>query len=37
MPTARWIGFIVIWFALAALGTDLVRSSRATDGYAKSN
>ena len=31
MPTARWIGFIVIWFALAALATDLVRSSRAVD------
>ena len=31
MPTARWIGFIVIWFALAALGTDLIRSSRAID------
>ena len=31
MPTARWIGFIVIWFALAALGTDLLRSSRAVD------
>jgi chloramphenicol-sensitive protein RarD len=31
MPTARWIGFIVIWFALAALGTDLARSSRAVD------
>jgi chloramphenicol-sensitive protein RarD len=31
MPTARWIGFIVIWFALAALGTDLARSSRTVD------
>lgn len=31
MPTARWIGFVVIWMALAALGTDLVRSSRAID------
>jgi len=31
MPTARWVGFIVIWFALAALGTDLIRSSRAVD------
>jgi chloramphenicol-sensitive protein RarD len=31
MPAARWIGFIVIWFALVALGTDLVRSSRAVD------
>lgn len=31
MPTARWIGFVVIWMALAALGTDLVRSSRSID------
>jgi chloramphenicol-sensitive protein RarD len=31
MPTARWIGFFVIWLALATLGTDLVRSSRAID------
>ena len=31
MPTARWIGFIVIWLALATLGTDLMRSSRAID------
>ena len=31
MPTARWIGFVVIWFALAVLGTDLIRSSRAVD------
>jgi chloramphenicol-sensitive protein RarD len=31
MPTARWIGFIVIWMALVALGTDLVRSGRAID------
>jgi len=31
MPVARWIGFIVIWFALAALGTDLVKSSRTID------
>jgi chloramphenicol-sensitive protein RarD len=31
MPTARWIGFIVIWLALFALGTDLVRSSRTVD------
>lgn len=29
MPPARWVGFVVIWFALLALGTDLVRSSRA--------
>ena len=31
MPVARWIGFLVIWLALAALTTDLVRSSRAVD------
>jgi chloramphenicol-sensitive protein RarD len=28
MPAARWIGFVIIWFALIALGIDLVRSSR---------
>jgi chloramphenicol-sensitive protein RarD len=28
MPAARWIGFIIIWCALIALGVDLVRSSR---------
>jgi chloramphenicol-sensitive protein RarD len=27
MPAARWIGFVIIWGALVALGTDLVRSS----------
>jgi chloramphenicol-sensitive protein RarD len=31
MPSARWIGFIVIWCALVALATDLIRSSRAVD------
>jgi chloramphenicol-sensitive protein RarD len=31
MPAARWIGFIVIWCALVALATDLIRSSRAVD------
>jgi chloramphenicol-sensitive protein RarD len=31
MPTARWVGFIVIWLALFALGTDLVQSSRTVD------
>lgn len=31
MPAARWIGFLVIWLALAALATDLVRSSRTVD------
>ena len=28
MPTARWIGFVIIWGALAALATDLIRSSK---------
>jgi chloramphenicol-sensitive protein RarD len=31
MPTARWIGFVIIWCALIALTIDLVRSSRAVD------
>jgi chloramphenicol-sensitive protein RarD len=31
MPAARWIGFVVIWLALLALATDLVKSSRAVD------
>lgn len=31
MSSARWFGFFVIWLALFALGTDLVRSSRAID------
>ena len=31
MPTARWIGFVIIWCALVALTIDLVRSSRAVD------
>ena len=31
MPTARWIGFFVIWVALIALATDLVKSSRTVD------
>ena len=26
MPTGRWVGFFIIWIALIALGTDLVRS-----------
>lgn len=29
MPTARWIGFIIIWVALTTLAIDLVKSSRA--------
>jgi chloramphenicol-sensitive protein RarD len=28
MPTARWIGFVIIWGALVALGTDLVKSTK---------
>jgi chloramphenicol-sensitive protein RarD len=28
MPTARWIGFAIIWVALSTLAIDLVRSSR---------
>jgi chloramphenicol-sensitive protein RarD len=31
MPTARWIGFVIIWCALVTLAIDLVRSSRAVD------
>jgi chloramphenicol-sensitive protein RarD len=31
MPTARWIGFLIIWAALVALAIDLIRSSRAVD------
>lgn len=31
MPTARWVGFIIIWCALVALAIDLLRSSRAVD------
>ena len=31
MPTARWVGFIFIWFALIALAIDLLRSSRTVD------
>ena len=28
MPTARWIGFIIIWFALFALATDLIKQTK---------
>jgi len=28
MPTARWIGFLIIWAALVTLGIDLIKSSR---------
>jgi chloramphenicol-sensitive protein RarD len=31
MPTARWLGFMIIWFALTALAIDLVKSSRAVN------
>ncbi|MEI8285813.1 MAG: EamA family transporter RarD, partial [Actinomycetes bacterium] len=31
MPTARWIGFLIIWAALTTLAIDLVKSSRAVD------
>ena len=31
MPTARWVGFLVIWVALTTLAIDLVKSSRAVD------
>jgi len=31
MPTARWVGFIVIWMALMVLAFDLVRSGRSVD------
>jgi chloramphenicol-sensitive protein RarD len=31
MPTARWIGFVIIWCALVTLAIDLVKSSRAVD------
>jgi chloramphenicol-sensitive protein RarD len=27
MPTGRWIGFLIIWFALVALAVDLVKST----------
>ena len=28
MPTARWIGFLIIWAALVTLAVDLIKSSR---------
>ena len=31
MPTARWIGFLIIWVSLTTLAFDLVRSSRAVN------
>lgn len=31
MPTARWVGFVIIWVALITLATDLVRSNRSVN------
>jgi chloramphenicol-sensitive protein RarD len=31
MPTARWIGFLIIWVALSTLALDLVKSSRSVN------
>ncbi len=31
MPTARWVGFLIIWLALIALAVDLLKSSRTID------
>ena len=31
MPTARWIGFLIIWAALVTLAFDLIKSSRAVN------
>jgi chloramphenicol-sensitive protein RarD len=31
MPTARWIGFLIIWAALVTLAIDLIKSSRTVD------
>ena len=31
MPTARWVGFLLIWVALITLAIDLVHSSRTVD------
>lgn len=31
MPATRWIGFVIIWIALIALATDLIKSSRSVD------
>jgi chloramphenicol-sensitive protein RarD len=28
VSAGRWVGFIAIWFALVALGTDLIQTSR---------
>jgi chloramphenicol-sensitive protein RarD len=31
MPTARWVGFFIIWVALMSLAIDLVKSGRTVD------
>lgn len=31
MPTARWVGFLIIWVSLSTLAIDLVRSGRAVN------
>ena len=31
MPTARWVGFFIIWVALMSLAIDLVKSGRSVD------
>ena len=31
MPAARWIGFVIIWGALAALAFDLIKSTNSID------
>lgn len=36
MTTGRWLGFGIVWIALAALGTDLLQSSRSSnDNFAE--
>jgi chloramphenicol-sensitive protein RarD len=31
MPAGRWIGFVIIWFALVALAVDLVKSTNSVN------
>ena len=31
MPTARWVGFFIIWIALMSLAIDLIKSGRTVD------
>jgi len=31
MTTARWVGFLIVWVALLALGLDLVKSGSASN------